>query len=226
MTRASLNVAIAALAVASSTASLASVLVVRAAGPSAKAYPPGKVLPDSARIALRSGDSVFLLNSNSTRTLRGPGTFAVASVGSGPAMSGRRTRFAAMRADELPKNPDPWSVDSTQSGKVCVADPAKLKLWRPLSREAAKLKISGGGSAATLDWAAGKSTLAWPTTLKIASGSEYQLAQSGISDIATVIFVTVATAPTDVVGAGQVLVSNGCQNQLDVLIAGVDSDAP
>jgi hypothetical protein len=224
MTRASLKIALAALAVASSTASLASVLVVRAAGPSAKSYPPGKVLPDSARIALQSGDSVFLLNANSTRTLRGPGTFAVASAGSGPVASGRRTRFAAMRADELPKNPDPWHVDATQSGKVCVADPARLMLWRPQSREATKLKISA--SAATLDWAAGKSTLAWPATLKIASGSEYQLAQSGISDISRISVVTVAKAPTDVVGAGQVLVSNGCQNQLDVLIAGVVDDGP
>ncbi len=192
MTEASLKIAIAALAVASSTVSLASVLVVRAAGPSAKSYPPGKVLPDSARVALQSGDSVFLLNANSTRTLRGPGTFAVASAGSGPVASGRRTRFAAMRADELPKNPDPWHVDASQSGKVCVADPARLMLWRPQSREATKLKISASASAATLDWAAGKSTLAWPATLKIASGSEYQLAQSGISNIARISVVTVA----------------------------------
>ena len=30
-------------------------LVVRSAGPSAKAYPPGKALPDSAKISLQAG---------------------------------------------------------------------------------------------------------------------------------------------------------------------------
>ena len=210
------------LALASSTASVASVLVVRAAGPSAKAYPAGKVLPDSARIALKSGDSVFLLNANSTRTLRGPGTFSVASVGSGPALAGRRSRFAATRTGDLPKNPSPWNVDVTQSGKICVADAAKLMLWRPKAKEAAKLKISGGGGEQTLDWAAGKSTLAWPKALKIAPDTEYQLQQTGSSELAKLSFVTIAKAPADVVATGEVLVKNGCQNQLDALVAGLD----
>lgn len=216
-----LKAGIAALALASSTASVAGVLVVRAAGPSAKTYPAGKVLPDSARIALKNGDSVFLLNSSSTRTLRGPGTFAVASTVTGPATSGRRSRFAAMRTSELPLNPSPWNVDVTQSGTICVADPAKLMLWRPQSKEAAKLKISGGGSEQALDWAAGKPTLAWPEALKIASGAEFQLEQAGSSDVVKVSFLTIAKAPADVVATGEVLLRNGCQNQLDALVAGL-----
>ena len=120
-----IKIAVAMLALAGSSASAASVLVVRAAGPSAKAYPAGKVLPDSARIALKSGDSIFLLNANSTRTLRGPGTFTVASATSAAAIAGRRSRFGATRTGELPRNPSPWNVDVTQSGRICVADAAK-----------------------------------------------------------------------------------------------------
>ena len=54
-------------------------LVVRSAGPSAKTYPPGKALPDSAKISLQPGDSLTVLGPGSKRTLRGPGTFATAS---------------------------------------------------------------------------------------------------------------------------------------------------
>ena len=45
----------------------AKVVVVRSVGPSAKAYPPGKALPDSAKISLQQGDSVTLIGPSSAR---------------------------------------------------------------------------------------------------------------------------------------------------------------
>jgi hypothetical protein len=66
--------AVAAVAL-SSTAAVASVVVVRSLGPSAKAYPPGKTLPESASISLKGGDVVTLLGPSSAKTLRGPGNF-------------------------------------------------------------------------------------------------------------------------------------------------------
>ena len=120
------------------------------AGPSAKVYPPGKALPESAKIQLQPGDSVMLLNTSGARTLRGPGTFAVASSGEGlAAQANRRARFSAMRSAEIPLNPSPWNLDITQSGKLCVANPAKLTLWRPTKSDAIKLTIRGGGAEQT-----------------------------------------------------------------------------
>ena len=200
-----------------STASVATVLVVRAAGPSAKVYPPGKALPESAKIQLKPGDSVMLLNTNGARTLRGPGTFAVAAAG-GSATTNRRARFSAMRAGEVPMNPDPWNLDVTQSGKLCIANTSKLTLWRPQKDDAIKLTIRGGGGEQTLDWPAGKDTIAWPASLPITSGAEYQLSQADTGDMARVTFVTLANPPSDSVGIAQSLIANGCQNQLDVLV--------
>src|SRR6188768_3595536 len=158
----------AAIALAASSASLATVLVVRAAGPSAKVYPPGKALPESAKIQLQPGDSVMLLNTNGARTLRGPGTFAVAASGEGLAeAANRRARFSSMRSSEVPLNPSPWNLDITQSGKLCVANPAQLTLWRPQKDDAIKLTIKGGGSEQTIDWPAGKDTMSWPATLPV-----------------------------------------------------------
>ena len=115
---------------------LSKAVVVRSAGPSAKAYPPGKALPDSAKISLKPGDSVTVLGPNSTKTLRGPGTFPAASAGAeGLAMAAaRRTRFGAMRSGDLALNPSPWNLDISQSGTICMAKGAALKMWRPNRR--------------------------------------------------------------------------------------------
>jgi hypothetical protein len=214
----------AALAFAASSASLATVLVVRAQGPSAKVYPPGKALPESAKIQLQPGDSVMLLNTNGARTLRGPGTFAVAASGGGLAeAANRRARFSAMRSGEVPLNPSPWNVDITQSGKLCVANPSKLTLWRPQKEDGIKLTIRGGSGEQTIDWPAGTDTIAWPASLPVTTGAEYQLSQPESGDSARVTFVTLANPPGDTVGTAQSLIANGCENQLDVLVDGTPS---
>ncbi|MDQ4088435.1 MAG: hypothetical protein M3177_10575, partial [Pseudomonadota bacterium] len=68
--------AVAALLVAGAASAAANVLVVRSSGPSTKSYPPGRSLPDNARIQLQAGDTVVLLSSAGTRTFRGPGSFS------------------------------------------------------------------------------------------------------------------------------------------------------
>ena len=211
------RISVAALALAFSSASVATVLVVRAAGPSSKVYPPGKALPETAKIKLESGDSVMLLNTNGARTLRGPGTFAVAG-GDLSATANRRARFSAMRSGDVPLNPSPWNLDITQSGKLCVANTGKLTLWRPQKDDAIKLTIRGGGAEQTIDWEAGKDTIEWPSALPVTSGAEYQLSQPDSGDSARVTFVTLASAPADTIGAAQSLIANGCDNQLDVLV--------
>jgi len=220
-----------ALAVATATAFMAQseiafskALVVRSAGPSAKAYPPGKALPDSAKISLQPGDSLTILGPGSKRTLRGPGTFTTAS-GDAQAMTGsKRARFGAMRTGDLSLNPSPWNLDVTQSGTICVGA-SGLQMWRPNSEEAAKLSISiSGGPPTTVDWPAGKSTLAWPGAIKIADGSEYQLSLAGGSTSERVKFAVLPAIPEGVTDAAQTLIGRGCQNQLDVLVDGIEGE--
>jgi len=63
-----------------STAGLANVVVVKSLGPSAKSYPPGKTLPETAKISLQGGDVVTVLGPASAQTLRGPGNFDAKQV--------------------------------------------------------------------------------------------------------------------------------------------------
>ena len=214
------KVGAAVVALGMSTATVAKVLVVRAAGPSAKMYPRGKALPDSAKIQLQAGDSVMLLKPDGTRTLRGPGTFALAAAaggGAGKAIN-RRARFSALRSGATRLNPSPWNLDVTQSGKLCVVDASKLKLWRPEPDAAIQLTVKGRAGEQTIEFPAGTETIAWPTTLPITSGAEYQLSAPDGGDTARVTFVTVQNPPSDPVETAQTLIANGCENQLEVLV--------
>jgi hypothetical protein len=204
----------------SSAAAVANVVVVRSLGPSAKAYPIGKTLPENAKVSLQGGDVVTVLGPSSAQTWRGPGNFAAGQVALASAAS-KRGRFGALRAAEVAHNPSVWDIDVTQSGKVCVADPAKLQLWRPESDSAVKVTIrSADGKSQELSWAAGKASASWPSALPIATGAEYQIDWPDSGDKSNVSFVSVKTPPADLVGAAQLLIENGCQNQLDLLVDG------
>lgn len=201
----------------SSTAAVASVVVVRSLGPSAKAYPPGKTLPESASISLKGGDVVTLIGPGSAKTLRGPGNFEAKSVNLASA-AGKRGRFGALRTAEIVRNPSIWDLDVTQSGKMCVKG-NKLQLWRPDSDSAVKLNIrSADGKSQELSWPAGKASASWPSALPIANSAEYQIEWAASGEKSSVTFVTVASAPADLVGAAQVLIEKGCENQLDLLV--------
>src|SRR5438105_7063680 len=157
-----------------STAAMASVVVVKSLGPSSKAYPPGKTLPESAKISLQGGDVVTVLGPSAAQTLRGPGNFAAGQVTMASAES-KRGRFGALRASEVVKNPSIWDIDVTQSGKMCVTSTSKVQLWRPEADSEVKIKIrSADGHSQELDWAAGAAQAVWPAALPINPGAPYQ----------------------------------------------------
>jgi hypothetical protein len=219
MMRAKLWLVGAATAVAlGSTAAIANVVVVRSLGPSAKAYPPGKTLPESAKINLQGGDVVTVLGPSSAQTLRGPGLFPAGQMALASAAS-QRGRFGALRAAEIAKNPSIWDIDVTQSGKICVANAGKLQLWRPDTDDSVKVTIrSADGKAEDATWAAGNASAAWPSALPVKTGAEYQIEWPDSGDKSSVTFVTVPSSPPDLVGAAQMLIQNGCQNQLNLLV--------
>src|SRR5215213_5575954 len=165
----------AAIAVAlSSSAAMANVVVVKSLGPSAKAYPPGKTLPESAKISLQGGDVLTVLGPASAQTLRGPGSFDAKQVALASA-AGQRGRFGALRAAEVAHNPSVWDIDASQSGKICVSDASKLQLWRPDIETPATVQIrSSDGKSQELSWAAGSALTAWPAALPINNGASYQ----------------------------------------------------
>src|SRR5215213_105459 len=109
--------AAAAAMLAAPAALFATPLVVRSLGPSSKLYPPGRAVGDNMPLVLKAGDVVTVLAPSGARTLRGPGTFKVASAGSAPPFN-PRSRFGAMRGAEVPPAPGLWDVDVSKGGNV------------------------------------------------------------------------------------------------------------
>jgi len=201
-----------------STAGVANVVVVKSLGPSAKAYPPGKTLPETAKINLQGGDVVTVLGPASAQTLRGPGNFDAKQVALASA-AGQRGRFGALRAAEVAHNPSIWDIDVSQSGKICVSNASKLQLWRPDSETAATVQIrSADGATQDLSWAAGSALTTWPAALPVKNGASYQIEWPETGEKSSLNFVSVPGTPGDLVGAAQVLIENGCQKQLDLLV--------
>jgi hypothetical protein len=203
----------------SSTAAMANVVVVKSLGPSAKAYPPGKTLPESAKITLQGGDVLTVLGPASAQTLRGPGNFDAKQVALASAAA-QRGRFGALRAAEVAHNPSIWDIDLSQSGRVCVSNASAVQAWRPDSEAATTVKIrSSDGKSQDLSWAAGKALAPWPASLPITGGTEYQVEWPDGADSSKLDVITVNSLPTDdLVGAAQILIQNGCQKQLDLLV--------
>lgn len=202
----------------SSTGAIASVVVVKSLGPSAKSYPPGKTLPESAKIELQGGDVVTILGPGSAQTLRGPGNFAAGQVAMASGASSRG-RFGALRAAEVAQNPGIWDIDVTQSGRMCVTDASKVLIWRPESESEVKITVrSADGKSQDLDWAAGKASTMWPSAVPIKSGAAYEIEWPDTGDKSSVTFIAVPNTPPDLVGAAQVLIENGCNHQLDLLV--------
>jgi hypothetical protein len=215
----------AAALLAGASAATADILVVRSSGPSAKSYPPGRRLPESARLVLKGGDQLIVLDGRGTRIVRGPGTFAagapaVGRIASAPAAD-RRARIGAVRGldtGEL-RPPSIWHVDVARSSNVCVADPAKVTLWRGDTARALTLNIgAAGGRTKALGWPPGSSTLAWPADLPVADGSEYRLSWSGGKAPTTIRFKTMPAKPAGLEDMAQTLIRNRCDAQLDLFI--------
>jgi hypothetical protein len=205
---------------------MADILVVRSSGPSARSYPPGKRLPESARIGLKAGDQMIVLDGRGTRIIRGPGTFTAGAPAAGRIASAappldRRARIGAVRGlDSGPlRPPSLWHVDVARSSNVCVADGTRPILWRADPARALALTISGpGGRSERVAWQPGSSTLAWPSGLPVTDGADYRLSWIGGPAPTAIRFRTLKARPAGLDDMAQVLIRNQCDAQLDLFI--------
>jgi hypothetical protein len=215
-----LLLAAASAALIASTSAAAAVLVVRSSGPSAAAYPPGKALPDTHKINLKASDTVVLLDSRGTRTLRGPGSFSV-SASAAPAVasntagtSARRVRLGAVRGAGTRSV---WQAELDRSGNVCVANPSELTLYRTDASNSADVTLTdASGKSAKVHFEQNQSDAAWPSALPVTSGAKINV--SGLSAPATLTLRVLSPVPSGLEGMAQSLIRADCQAQLDVLI--------
>lgn len=208
----------------------AAVLVVRSSGPSAKAFPAGKAVPDNQVITLKSNDVLILLDSRGTRTLRGPGKFSATASASTAATSSlaaltgqnanRRSRVGAVRRPPTGATAgrNVWQADVARSGNICVANPADLGLYRANGIGTAQVTVTdlGSGKSAAVKFAEGQKIANWPEAVPVTANGRYQVAAGG--DNVTYTARLIDPVPAGLEGLAQTFIRNDCQAQLDVLI--------
>ena len=226
---------LAGLAFAAGTAQAQSVIV-RSTGPSAATYPQGKKLAANARVTLKAGDKLTVLDKAGTRVLAGPGNFtldgsvrrdvgAVARVTGAIANNGVRTRTGAVRGAPGPAKaegalnaPDSvWYIDVSSGGTYCVANPASLVLWRPNRSEEANAKLSvAGGKPVDIVWKKGNPLKLWPVAaLPVVEGGKY-IFSDPVGPSVTITLHLLATVPPDDLAVAGMLADRGCTAQLGV----------
>ncbi|MEO1045825.1 MAG: hypothetical protein AAFX04_10330 [Pseudomonadota bacterium] len=226
---------------AATVPAMAQSVVVRSTGPSASQYPAGKKLAADARITLKSGDVITVLDKAGTRVLRGPQTVSlnrrVASNSRSSGMasllttrSNRRARTGAVRSagtaragdSQAPvRSPNLWFVDTSRPGIYCIVDPKATVLWRKSVRsgETATLVSASGGGSAAIEWRRGNALKRWPVeTVPLADGGSYSLAMPDATEPAQITVRMMADVPEALDDIAAALIDRGCQRQLDLLV--------
>ena len=230
--------AVAGLLALSAGTAHAGTIVVRSNGPSAGAYPPGKLLPAGGQIPLKAGDTLTVLDATGTRVLKGPGNVAVSGTGAASvngfkaliADTGlRQTRTGATRGvGGGPAHPtNVWTVDASKPGPFCVINPASVSVWRPDNSGAGKLALTrlGDGKSFTLEFLPGESVRAWPTAdLPVVDGNRYKIDGVGVTSATTITTRLLPSAPPSLDDAATALLAKGCNSQLDLLIDSTKMD--
>lgn len=218
-------------------------IVVSSSGPSSASFPPGKKLPDDARITLKAADSVTILDAKGTRVLRGAGTFPVGAQGTVSRATtfvaltrqrgAQRVRTGAVRGvNGKPVSPNLWYVDLSHSGTFCVTDPAAVRVWRPEKDGVASYVATSkhGDKSVTLSFTDGVTVAPWDTAAApISSGDTFTVAKKDGPVQSAVTFAVIPAqdyAPEDLAAA---LLSKGCTGQVDLLAASLalpQDDAP
>lgn len=211
-------------------------VIVRSSGPSASAYPQGKKLAANAKVTLKAGDKLTVLDKAGTRVLAGPGSFtldgsvsrdagAVSRVTGAIASNGARTRTGAVRGVLGPARPlgapnapdSVWYIDVSKGGAWCVANPASLVLWRPNRSEEANAKLTAaGGKSVDIVWKKGNPLKLWPSAaLPVVEGGRYVFSDP-VGPSVTLVLHLLPTVPADDLAVAGMLADKGCTAQLDV----------
>jgi hypothetical protein len=212
------------------SAAIAGTIVVKASGPSAKAYTPGKALAAAAKLNLQAGDSVTVLSEAGTKVFKGPGVFALNSataakgnLASAVGNSGTKTtRTGAVRGGMSWTRPaNVWMIDADKAGTVCFANGKPVSLWLGGidAGQPVKLVRNADGKELPLNVRPGQRIATWPAAEMPASeGAQYTLSGGGLAAPVTFKFAAAGAETAESVGMASAFIAKGCSAQLDLLV--------
>jgi hypothetical protein len=212
-------------------------VVVAVSGPSAKSYPVGRKIAPSDKIVLQAGDTLTVLDEKGTRVLRGAGTHTLAAKAGADRSSAfalltrqrsaQRMRTGAVRdvTESAVTRPNLWYVDVRRSGAMCIADPAEVRLWRPVTAGEQMYAIGLGAASFTskASFGDGDMLTVWDLSqAPITDGAKYVIA-GGDGKPAEITFRLLDGLPATPEGLASKLIELDCTAQLEVLSSAMAS---
>jgi hypothetical protein len=213
---------------AGTVAAHAQFLVVRSAGPSAGRYATGTTIPANAVLALKPGDEVVVLDGKGTRSLKGPGNVPASGPSQATGLADSLTsltrqtgrgmaRIGAVRGSVTSAIPSLYAIDVDGDGSYCVVNPSDVTLYRADSSgtRSVTLTRASDNRSATVNFAAGQSSVPWPAAL--APGSAPVEVTAASNGQAHVLSIKPVAQPATLSDLTQNLAANACARQLGFL---------
>lgn len=209
-------------------------VVIKSSGPSAGSFPVGKKVDDQGRITLKAGDSVTILSNGKTRIISGAGTHRIAQRGAAKRstysiltrkQASTRSRAGVSRGTEggqTPQRSNIWHVDVSQSGTMCVSDPAAVSMWRPGFGMASTYVVANASSPehVHVSFASDSMTTPWDAArMPITDGAQYTITGPDGTEPVAITFAVFDSEPVGPEAMAEALIAKGCTGQLDLLAA-------
>jgi hypothetical protein len=196
------------------------------------ALKPGDTLDSAKPLTLKQGQHVTLVSeTGSTLKLDGPYDRPPTAGGGGSGVGLNQTlaalvtqrqaragEFGVTRGTTLADLPDPWVLDATHSGNVCVMENGTPIFWRPDARATASLSVSPADHSwnAKAQWPAGQERIAVTTDVPMRAGETYIVTFNGTESDVTVVQVPASLSNNDM-KAGW-MANRRCEQQAEALV--------
>lgn len=213
--------------VAPTIAEAANLIVVEARGIALRA---GQTVDSTKPFALKEGQHVTLVSpTGSTFKLDGPynkapDADAGQSVNVGAMLAALRTTGARIgevgTTRGLPpyELPDPWVLDATRTGIVCLQDGGTAVLWRSSTAAQATVSVMPADRSwkADANWPAGADRITMTTQVPMHAGATYLVLVNGSQYALTVAAVPAVLANDEMRAAW--MAEKGCEAQAEALL--------
>jgi hypothetical protein len=209
-----------------SAAMAAQYVVVEARGIGMKV---GTIIDPTKPLDLQQGQHLTLISdSGQTIKLDGPyhkapvaeqGVQLAAAIGAlATNGNGRLGEIGTTRGVGTATLPNPWLIDATRSGRVCLQQGQTPVLWRPAAAQAADLVIMPADRSwkAQADWPRGDDRLVVRADMGVHGGANYFVVLNGNESAVSVSTVPSALS-TDQMRAAW-MIQKGCTAQAEALI--------
>jgi hypothetical protein len=211
------------------SASAATLVVAEARG---IALRPGSVLDSTKPLTLKQGQHVTLI-SETGATLKLDGPYdqlpTAGQTGGGVGLNqtlaalvtqrqSRAGEFGVTRGTVLADLPDPWVLDATHSGNVCVMEKGTPIFWRPDSKASASLAVAPVDHSwnAKAQWPVGQDRITVTTDVPMRAGETYTVNFNGTESAVTLVQVP-ATLTNNEMRAGW-MANRRCEQQAQALL--------